>query len=143
MDFPHAQMQATLAATNFSPAEVALLYAQPDKSQRNAHLKESFIQPSRISEEGKIDTGGDQDQRRASRKSSIRKFGSLFGRERSLRSSIANRSPLTAVVNSERADDDTSMETERSVQPATFTDSTETDSSMSSMKKDKIRERRE
>lgn len=138
MDFPHAQMQAALAATNFSPAEVPSLYVQPDKSERNAHRKESFIQPLR-----KSDTGGDQDQCQASRKSSIRKFGSLFGRDRGIRNSIASSGLLTTVGNSERADDDTSIETKRSVLPVTRTDSTETDSSMSSMNREEIREHRE
>ncbi|CAG5171329.1 uncharacterized protein ALTATR162_LOCUS7309 [Alternaria atra] len=135
MDFPHAQMQAALAATNFSPAEVPSLYVQPDNSQRNAHRKESVIQPLR-----KSDTGGHRDQRQASRKSSIRKFGSLFGRDRGIRNSIASSGLLTTVGNSERADDNTNIETKRSVQLVTRTDSTETDSSMSSMNREEIRE---
>ncbi|KAG9188378.1 hypothetical protein G6011_02301 [Alternaria panax] len=134
-------MRATLAATNFSPAEVPSLYVQPEKSLRSAHRKESFVQPSRKSEDSKCNAGSDQDQRRAPRKSSIKKFGSLFGRNSGLRRSIASSSPLTTVVDLECADDGKSVETERSVQPVTLISSTQAISPMGPTKGEEIRER--
>lgn len=143
MDFPHAAMRATLAATNFSPAEVPSLYVRPEKSRNNSYRKGNFVQVPRKSEESKSDAGNDQDHRRTFRKSSIRKFGSLFSRDGGLRSSIASSSPLATVVNSECADDEESVETVCSVQPITTASSIETVSPIRPMKLEKIRERRE
>lgn len=143
MDFPHAAMRATLAATNFSPAEVPSLYVRPEKSRNNSYRKGNFVQVPRKSEESKSDAGNDQDHRRTFRKSSIRKFGSLFSRDGGLRSRIASSSPLATVVNSECADDEESVETVCSVQPITTASSIETVSPIGPMKLEKIRERRE
>ncbi|CAN9326644.1 unnamed protein product [Alternaria sp. RS040] len=134
-------MRATLAATNFSPAEVPSLYVRPEKSRSNSYRKGNLVQVPRKSEESKSDAGSDQDQRKNFRKSSIRKFGSLFSRDGGLRSSIASSSPLATVVNSECADDEESVETVCSVQPTTTASSIETISSIGPMKLEKIRER--
>jgi hypothetical protein len=139
MDFPHAQMQAALAATNFSPRAVPSLYPQRDQSQKNVHRKESFVPKPRKSLESKSDNGDDQGQRQAFRKSSIRNFGSLFVRNRS---SVSSSSPLAQVMSSEPERDDTSEETERTSQQATLINSTETGNIVSVANRERIRERR-
>ncbi|KAL1794887.1 hypothetical protein ACET3X_006703 [Alternaria dauci] len=134
-------MRATLAATNFSPAEVPSLYVRSQSSEKNSYRKENFVRAPRKSEESKSDTGGDQCQRKTFRKGSIRKLGSLFGRDGGIRSSVASSSPLATVVNSESADDDESVEAECTVEPVTLASSTEIISPAGSMKEVEILER--
>ena len=142
MDFPHAQMQATLAATNFSPKSVPSLYPQLAKSQKNLHRKDSFVpKPPKVQENTSDNDGDDQGQRQAFRKSSIKNFGSLFARNRS---SIASTSPLTQVMSSESEGRDTSVETERASQQTTLVSSDIPSPSnlMTVAEREKIRERR-
>ncbi|KAI4640385.1 hypothetical protein J4E93_008591 [Alternaria ventricosa] len=140
MDFPHAQMQATLAATNFSPKSVPSLYPQLAKSQKNLHRKDSFVPKPPKVQENTSDNGDDQGQRQAFRKSSIKNFGSLFARNRS---SIASTSPLTQVMSSESEGRDTSVETERASQQTTLVSSDIPSPStiMTVAEREKIRER--
>ncbi|KAI4689043.1 hypothetical protein J4E81_007760 [Alternaria sp. BMP 2799] len=140
MDFPHAQMQATLAATNFSPKSVPSLYPQLAKSQKNLHRKDSFVPKPPKVQENTSDDGDDQRQRQAHRKSSIKNFGSLFARNRS---SIASTSPLTQVMSSESEGRDTSVETERASQQTTLVSSDIPSPSniMTVAEREKIRER--
>ncbi|KAI4923668.1 uncharacterized protein J4E92_007642 [Alternaria infectoria] len=140
MDFPHAQMQATLAATNFSPKSVPSLYPQLAKSQKNLHRKDSFVPKPPKVQENTGDNDDDQAQRQAFRKSSIKNFGSLFARNRS---SIASTSPLTQVMSSESEGRDTSVETERASQQTTLVSSDIPSPStlMTVAEREKIRER--
>ncbi|KAI4920950.1 hypothetical protein J4E85_009065 [Alternaria conjuncta] len=141
MDFPHAQMQATLAATNFSPKSVPSLYPQLAKSQKNLHRKDSFVpKPPKVQENTSDNGCDDQGQRQAYRKSSIKNFGSLFARNRS---SIASTSPLTQVMSSESEGRDTSVETERASQQTTLVSSDIPSPSnlMTVAEREKIRER--
>ncbi|KAI4943638.1 hypothetical protein J4E91_009275 [Alternaria rosae] len=140
MDFPHAQMQATLAATNFSPVSVPSLYPQLAKSQKNAHRKDSFVPKPPKVQENKSDNCDDQEQRQAFRKSSIKNFGSLFSRNRS---SVVSSSPLTQVMSSESESRDTSAETERASQQTTLISSNipSPGDLMSVVDREKIRER--
>lgn len=141
MDLPHAQMQATLAATNFSPKSVPSLYPQLAKSQKNAHRKDSFVPKPPKVQVNKSDNGDDQEQRQAFRKGSIKNFGGLFSRNRS---SIVSSSPLTQVMSSESASRDTSVETERASQKITLisSDIPSPGDLMSVADREKIRERR-
>ncbi|KAI4622680.1 uncharacterized protein J4E87_006247 [Alternaria ethzedia] len=137
---PYHGMQATLAATNFSPKSVPSLYPQLAKSQKNLHRKDSFVPKPPKVQETTSDNGDDQRQRQAYRKSSIKNFGSLFARNRS---SIASTSPLTQVMSSESEGRDTSVETERASQQTTLVSSDIPSPSniMTVTEREKIRER--
>jgi hypothetical protein len=139
MDFPHASLQATLAATNFAPSQVPSLYAKPDKSHRRAHRKESFIPKPRKSEESKNDIGDRYGQHKASRKSSIKNLGSFFARTRG---SISSNSPLANFMSSEPDGSDTNIEPEGGNLPVIPPNLTENGNPMSVEKRNQIRERR-
>jgi hypothetical protein len=139
MDFPHASLQATLAATNFAPSQVLSLYVKPDKSHRSAHRKESFIPKPRKSEESNCDIGNRQGKHKTSHKSSIKNFGSFFARTRS---SISSNSPLANFMSSEPDGGDANAECERDDLPVIPPNLTENGNPMSVEKRNQIRERR-
>ncbi|KAL6153141.1 hypothetical protein ACJQWK_03347 [Exserohilum turcicum] len=104
MDFPHAQLQAGLAATMFSPDVVPSLYGQSSSSNKGSirYSTPTSVRHKRGTREGAEDGS---EQRRAVRKRSTRTLGSFFKREKRPRSSI-DSSNLPTIPSSEKVDKD-------------------------------------
>ncbi|CAA9967016.1 hypothetical protein PTMSG1_10375 [Pyrenophora teres f. maculata] len=105
MDFPHSQLQASIAARVYLTTGVPSIYGQPTRRDGSSDGESSTRQHSLKSS------------------SSLRNLGSLFGRSRS--SAAGSTTQLASVASTDRENDDTSITTERYHEPVIFEDETE------------------
>jgi len=111
MDFPHAHVQASIAARVYLTAGVPSLYGQP----ATAPIKHNATN----SGEGAVK------QRSLKTSRSIRNLGSFFGRGRSRSSAGGSSTQLASIAGADHDDDDTSLTTEHCHEPVILEDGTE------------------
>jgi len=111
MDFPHAQLQASIAARVYLTARVPSLYGQP----ATAPIKRNATSAG----EGAVK------QRSLKTSSSIRNLGNFFARGRSRSSAGGSSTQLPSIAGADHDDDDTSVMTEHCHEPVIRENETE------------------
>ncbi|RAR03476.1 hypothetical protein DDE82_005140 [Stemphylium lycopersici] len=121
MDFPHMQLQTSLAATMFSPYVVSTLYTQPEDSQqsknRNTNPTNTYCKRNI---RGNTSDDGSEQRQRLGKSGSIRNLGRLFRRKRCDRGSINGSVELATIHGSDHEEDTASIKTVRRYPPGSL-----------------------